>query len=165
MSLGVFSSLNHSSAGESDFRYRPIVSICLSSDGNPPFAVAILWFATLRNSAGVTVSLPVPENSSMLICDIRTGLGLIWVLSGTCAGCLIVAGGVTGGNSVFVFGCSGASGICGRVSLSDVDSDDSEELVLVTDITVDGVMVPVQLQEVNCPCSLQGCDFLASVLR
>ena len=67
LSFGIFTSLNHSSAGDSDFSHKPIVLISWSSVGVMPELMK-LWLILFKNSIGWIMSSCVPKNSVMFTC-------------------------------------------------------------------------------------------------
>ena len=79
LSFGVLASLNHSSAGDSDFSHKPIALIFCSSVGVTPelMKLRLIFF---KNSVGWIMSSCVPENSMMFTCWLIVGSR-----SGVCA--------------------------------------------------------------------------------
>ena len=67
LAFGVAASLNHSSAGESDFNHNLTMATLCSSDGIAPRPIR-LQLMVFRNSVGCIASSCVPENSVILIC-------------------------------------------------------------------------------------------------
>ena len=141
--FGVVASLNHSSAGDSDFSHKPTVVIFCLSDGLTPKPIR-LQLMVFKNSLGCIESSCVPENSVRLIC---------WLIIGHRDG---VGGGTLGGvgNGLHCGECLDDNVGSSEVSsMSDNVIDDSDVVDAVGDdvAAVLGMIVSVRGRVAKCP--------------
>ena len=125
LSFGIFTLLNHSSAGDSDFSHKPIVLIFWSSVGVTPELMK-LWLIFFKNSIGWIMSSSVPKNSMMFTC---------WLIVGNRSGGGFSSNGGRGldhiGGMIDSAGLSDIDSISDSVT-DDCDNKESDDAVRMT---------------------------------